>query len=414
MGSEICRDRKRQLKKKVFVYSFTVISIINTQNLDGCIIKLMDKKASILYVDDEPVNLIIMEELLRNNYALNTVKSGESCLEQVGLQKPDLILLDVNMPKMDGLETCERLKTDTDTAEIPIIFVSALASHEELMAGYEAGGDDYITKPFSQEILQKKVQIVLASQQRKRELEQISDRAVEALKDNLTNTEMLGMVVQFLHRCQRIDDVDDLVNNVFDCLREFELESSLLIQAEPENRVWFSDGIDRPMESQILESLRGQDRVLSFGTRLAINSDHVTLLVRKLPSGQEEIENLRHQLVIMIEGLDTRLHAMQAEMLFDSRRELLVQVLESTRDKLGEIDEQHKRQTLVASEIATETGNELERSMLRLDLTEQQKKALLKIIDSSVSKIKSVDDEDCKLEDQFDAIIDDLSSLLGK
>jgi len=374
----------------------------------------MDKKASILYVDDEPINLIIMEELLRDNYALNTVKSGESCLEQVGLQKPDLILLDVNMPKMDGLETCERLKTDTDTAEIPIIFVSALASHEELMAGYEAGGDDYITKPFSQEILQKKVQIVLASQQRKRELEQISDRAVEALKDNLTNTEMLGMVVQFLHRCQRIDDVDDLVNNVFDCLREFELESSLLIQAEPENRVWFSDGIDRPMESQILESLRGQDRVLSFGTRLAINSDHVTLLVRKLPSGQEEIENLRQQLVIMIEGLDTRLHAMQAEMLFDSRRKLLARELESTRDKLGEIDEHHKRQTLVASEIATEMGNELERSMLQLDLTELQKKALLKIIDSSVSKIKSVDDEDCKLEDPFDTIIDDLSGLLDK
>lgn len=374
----------------------------------------MDKKASILCVDDEPVNLIIMEELLRDNYALNTVKSGESCLEQVGLQKPDLILLDVNMPKMDGLETCERLKTDTDTAEIPIIFVSALASHEELMAGYEAGGDDYITKPFSEEILQKKVQIVLASQQRKRELEQISDRAVEALKVNLTNTEMLGMVVQFLHRCQRVDDVDDLVNNVFDCLREFELESSLLIQAEPENRVWFSDGIDRPMENQILESLRGQDRVLSFGTRLAINSDHVTLLVRKLPSGEEEIENLRQQLVIMIEGLDTRLHAMQAEMLFDSRRELLAQVLESTRDKLGEIDEQHKRQTLVASEIATEMGNELERSMQQMDLTEQQQKALLKIIDSSVSKIKSVDDEDCKLEEQFDVIIDDLSSLLGK
>lgn len=374
----------------------------------------MDKKASLLCVDDEPINLIIMEELLRDNYALNTVKSGEGCLEQVGLQKPDLILLDVNMPKMDGLETCERLKADTDTADIPIIFVSALASHEELMAGYEAGGDDYITKPFSEEILQKKVQIVLASQQRKRELEQISDRAVEALRDNLTNTEMLGMVVQFLHRCQRIDDVDELVNNVFDCLREFELESSLLIQAEPENRVWFSDGIDRPMENQILESLRGQDRVLSFGTRLAINSDHVTLLVRKLPSGQEQVENLRQQLVIMIEGLDTRLHVMQVEMLFDSRRELLAQVLESTRDKLGEIDEKYKRQTLVASEIATKMGNELERSMQQLDLTEQQQKDLLRIVDSSVSKIKSVDDEDCKLEQLFDVIIDDLSGLLGK
>ena len=59
-------------------------------------------------------------------------------------------------------------------------------------------------------------------------------------------------------------------------------------------------------------------------------------------------------------------------------------------------------------------GNQLERSMQQMDLTEQQKKALLKIIESSVSKIKSVDDEDCKLEEQFAVIIDDLSSLLGK
>lgn len=105
---------------------------------------------------------------------------------------------------------------------------------------------------------------------------------------------------------------------------------------------------------------------------------------------------------------------MQVEMLFDSRRELLAQVLESTRDKLGEIDEKYKRQTLVASEIATKMGNELERSMQQLDLTEQQQKVLLKIIASGVSKIKSVDDEDSKLEDQFEVIINDLSGLLGK
>ena len=85
-----------------------------------------------------------VEELLQDSYKLSTVKSGEGCLQQVDLQKPDLILLDVNMPDMDGLETCARLKSNTETAEIPIIFVSALASQAELMAGYEAGGDDYI------------------------------------------------------------------------------------------------------------------------------------------------------------------------------------------------------------------------------------------------------------------------------
>jgi len=372
----------------------------------------MDKKASILCVDDEPVNLVILEELLQSDYALNSVNSGEGCLQQVGIRRPDLILLDVNMPEMDGLETCERLKADTDTAQIPVIFVSALATQEELMAGYEAGGDDYITKPFSEEILQKKVQLLLASQLRKRELEKISDQAVQALKRNLTNSEKLEMVVGFLHRCQHVSDLDELADNVFDCLREFDLDGSLLVEADDENRVWFSDGIDRPMEGQILESLRGQDRVLSFGTRVAVNSDNATLLVRNLPSDPEEIERLRQQLVIMIEGLDTRLQAIQAQMQVDSRREVLTRILEASREKLGGIEKRHQRQALVANEIMKALGNKLERSLLGVDLTRQQEKAMLEIVDSSASRIKSLYDEDREFNDEFEAIIDDLSGML--
>jgi len=170
----------------------------------------MGSRALILCVDDEPVNLMILEELLQDSYELTSASSGEGCLQQVELRKPDLILLDVNMPDIDGLETCARLKADPETAEIPIIFVSALASQEELMAGYEAGGDDYITKPFSEEILQKKIEIVLASQQSRLELKQISDQAVAALQNNLSLTEELGMVVKFLHQCQTADTLGEL------------------------------------------------------------------------------------------------------------------------------------------------------------------------------------------------------------
>jgi len=374
----------------------------------------MDKRASILCVDDEPVNLVIMEELLRDNYALNTVKSGEGCLQQVGIDRPDLILLDVNMPEMGGLETCERLKADTDTAEIPVIFVSALATHEELMAGYEAGGDDYITKPFSEDILQKKVQLVLASQLRKRELESISDEAVEALRRNLTSTEKLEMVVGFLHRCQGASHLDELASNVFDCLREFDLDSSLLIEDDGGNRIWFSDGINRPMEGQILESLRGQDRVLSFGTRIAVNSDHSTLLVRNLPSEAGEIERLRRYLVIMIEGLDASLHALQVQMLIDSRRELLTQTLQAARDNLRKINEISRRQTQTASEVVIAMADELETALLRLDLTRQQLKPLLNIIESSAARIRSAQDEQQNPGDQFEAMIDELSATLDE
>ena len=366
----------------------------------------MNSKALILCVDDEPVNLTIMEELLQDSYELSTVKSGESCLQQVEIQKPDLILLDVNMPEMDGLETCARLKADAETAEIPIIFVSALASPAELMAGYEAGGDDYITKPFSEEILQKKVQIVLASQRRKQELKKISDKAVEAL---MSDTDELGMVIEFLHRCRTVNTLDDLASNVFDCLREFELDSSLLILDEPENRVWFSDDIERPMESQILVSLRVQDRVVRFGTRLAISSDHATILLRNLPSGQDKIERVREYLAILIEALESRIHTLQSAMLLEQRGQVLARVLQATRDNLGNIDDLHQLQKTRSGEIISALGGDIEKSITNLNLTKQQETALMKIIASTAAQIESVYDDELKIDDQFQAVIDDLS-----
>jgi len=387
-------------------------SIINVENPDGCKTKLMNSKALILCVDDEPVNLTIMEELLQDNYELSTVKSGESCLQQVDIQKPDLILLDVNMPEMDGLETCARLKADVETAEIPIIFVSALASQAELMAGYEAGGDDYITKPFSEEILQKKVQIVLASQRRKQELKKISDKAVEALMSNLSDTDELGMVIEFLHRCRTVSSLDDLASNVFDCLREFELDSSLLIMDEPENRVWFSDDIERPMESQILASLRVQDRVVRFGTRLAISSDHATILVRNLPSGEDKIGRVREYLAILIEALESRIHTLQSAMLLEQRGQVLARVLQATRDNLGNIDTLHQQQKTRSGEIISALGVDIEKSIIKLNLTKQQETALMRAVSSTAAQIESVYDDELKIDDQFQAMIDDLSRAL--
>jgi CheY-like chemotaxis protein len=388
------------------------ISTIDVENPGGRKTKLMNNKVLILCVDDEPVNLTIMEELLQDNYELSIVKSGESCLQQDDIQKPDLILLDVNMPEMDGLGSCARLKAHAETAEIPIIFVSALASQAELMAGYEAGGDDYITKPFSEEILQKKVQIVLASQRRKQELKKISDKAVEALMSNMNDTDELGMVIEFLHRCRTASTIDDLASNVFDCLREFELDSSLLILDEPENRVWFSDDIERPMESQILASLRVQDRVVRFGTRLAISSDHATILVRNLPSGQDKIDRVRGYLAILIEALESRIHTMQSALLLEQRGQVLARVLQATRDNLGSIDDLHQQQKTRSGEIISALKVDIEKSITKLNLTKQQETALMKAVASTAAQIESVYDDELKIDDQFQTVVDDLSSAL--
>jgi len=109
----------------------------------------MVNKNLILTVDDKPQNLQFLGKLLSNNgYEVAMAQSGAQALTFVKTEFPDLILLDVMMPDMDGYEVCEKLKAGIPTRHIPVIFLTAKSDARDIVKGFEAGGVDYVTKPF--------------------------------------------------------------------------------------------------------------------------------------------------------------------------------------------------------------------------------------------------------------------------
>jgi DNA-binding response OmpR family regulator len=102
----------------------------------------------ILIVDDTPANLDILGHILqRSGLEVSFAPKGEIALELVNKDKPDLILLDVMMPGMDGYEVCTKLKANMNVKDVPVIFITALGDTEDLVRGYSVGGIDYITNP---------------------------------------------------------------------------------------------------------------------------------------------------------------------------------------------------------------------------------------------------------------------------
>ncbi len=109
-------------------------------------------KPTILVVDDNPTNLqVLLESLKQTGFKILVARSGESAIQQAEYGKPDLILLDVMMPGIDGFETCRRFKTLEAFKEIPIIFMTALTDTTDKLKGFQAGGVDYVTKPLQHE-----------------------------------------------------------------------------------------------------------------------------------------------------------------------------------------------------------------------------------------------------------------------
>jgi len=120
-------------------------------------------KPTILVVDDTPDNLALMMELLKGDYTVQLANSGERALRLAArVPQPDLILLDIMMPGMDGYEVCQKLKSDPQTREIPVVFLTAKADAEDEKKGLEVGGVDYITKPISAPVVLARVKIHLA------------------------------------------------------------------------------------------------------------------------------------------------------------------------------------------------------------------------------------------------------------
>jgi len=193
----------------------------------------------ILVVDDnEQVTAFLKAVLKQSGYEIITASHGNEALENIEETKPDLVLLDVLMPDIDGFEICKKIKSDPEASDLPVIFITAKTETEDIEAGFEAGGDDYITKPFSKgelfsridrhlEIYNAKKQI----EEKNRELEKLikfRDKIYSVISHDMqsymSNIKMLGDAMKAESKSkdeetlEMLDMMEDNINDAFNFL----------------------------------------------------------------------------------------------------------------------------------------------------------------------------------------------------
>jgi two-component system cell cycle response regulator len=142
-------------------------------------------KERILVVDDNVQNVELLQEILNaNGYTVTTAYDGIDALEKVSKEKPDLLLLDIMMPKMDGYQVCEALRNDEETKDIPIIFVTAKTEVKDWThAIFNMGANSYITKPINAKKLTEKVKSVLKMKHSRDELRKTREKLSKTMED---------------------------------------------------------------------------------------------------------------------------------------------------------------------------------------------------------------------------------------
>lgn len=207
---------------------------------------------NILVVDDQPINVqLLKRKMEREGIRVTTAYNGIEALKSVAAEKPDLILLDVMMPDMDGIEVCQRLQSNEDTRSIPVIFITARTSKEGKLEGLGVGAVDYITKPIDLDETLARVQTQLRFVTINREMVDLQRRLVEArraatigavtqgIAHNLNN--LLGVVIGYLDLVKAYYDkpeqvkknaqhVEDAVQRIVSIIKQL---SSLVVKTRP-------------------------------------------------------------------------------------------------------------------------------------------------------------------------------------
>lgn len=163
------------------------------------VIPMNMERPKILIVDDSPLNISVLVGLLKSDYKTLVAKDGEQAFTRVFVESPpDLILLDIMMPGIDGYEVCERLKSDPRSRHIPIIFVSAMSDVGDEERGLALGAVDYIGKPFSPPIILARIKTHLALAMQQRELErEVKKRTQELEHSRIELVRRLGLAAEF-------------------------------------------------------------------------------------------------------------------------------------------------------------------------------------------------------------------------
>jgi CheY-like chemotaxis protein len=371
---------------------------------------------NILVVDDDKVTHAFIKQALESRYAISECFNGEQALRELENLKPDVILLDVEMPDLNGYVVCEKIRANPTTQETPIIFLSARGELRDRLQGFEAGADDYIIKPFQPDELLAKINILIQYRLRRHELSKQVEEARRTAFIAISNSSDLGQAINFIEKAHKLNNFDQLANAFFVVTQAQELKCTLLIRTKLKD-VFFSSNFSSvsPMEADLMSKLASENRYFDFGSRTQINFPHVSLLIKNMPLHDNvRYGRIKDFLPAMLSTMDIKIAQICAQ-------KAVVKQLEENQQTFGDIIN-ILNQVMVEMEDNHKQGIQIMRNMLMeldkktpyLGLMEDQEQCILDQIDIAIGQTHHTLSQNQMINKAFHTLSQNLNDLLVK
>jgi CheY-like chemotaxis protein len=339
----------------------------------------------VLVVDDDSTAVKIHSKVLSSLFEIETADSGLRALDICKALLPDLVLLDVQMPEMNGYETCKKLREFTD---IPIIFVTATNSAEEHLQAFDAGGDDVILKPVSFDILLRKVSLAIS---RKNEQRMISDLLQDVKTEFNSAAGENGVLQTFMRSCLTCVSINDLSTQLVGAIKDLGLVNCVLIRNKAETAMLTSHGEPTSLEISVLEQSAKMGSMFQFKQRLAVNNARVSVIVTNMPAdATQHSARLRENLVTLVEITEAMCEYVEMRQDTITHAELMQVALQTTFGETEALDRIRQVAQGDMRLLLQELVDSVENTYSWLGTTNSQEASISKAMYESVDRVLNV------------------------
>lgn len=341
----------------------------------------------ILLVEDDDFSADLAAQALGADYVVQHVTSGEAALQAISTKVPSLVLLDVAMPGMSGYDVCRKIRADLDHSDLPVIFLSGMVGADERLAGYEAGGDDYLLKPMVPGELRSKIAGVLKIRAEQQRMKTDLSGAFATAFTAMSSAAEVGAVLQCLRASFACADYEAVIREILTVTQGYGLDCSVQLRGQQGSISRNAEGPCSPLEEAVLTNIATQGRIIDFGGRSSYSYPGATIIVRNMPKDDpDRYGRMKDNLALLAEGADSRVTALDGEFRLKQQQNALKRLIDGTRQTLHIIDEERRQQRSSTVEIFNDFRTTFERAMLTMGLTELQEQELAELTQQAVEK----------------------------
>lgn len=348
----------------------------------------MEADYVVFVVDDDKTTRLLLESMLGSKCTVESFDSAERCLDRLAQKLPSLFLLDVGLPGMDGYDLCRKIKSMPEAASIPVLFISGHDDLNDVLAGYDAGGEDYFIKPFEVVVLHRKIENLRRIQQDREALSGQAKASDELASLVLANLDEYAVLIKFLRTLNECAGYRDVVDAILNVLRAFHLDGAVQIRMRKLEQTFSRAGENWPLEIAVIKHVRTLERIFEFRRRAAYNFDHLTILVNDMPLEDAELcGRIRDNLAIAAESAEAKLMALQSFEDNLTMRDEIHNLLQSVGQTVSSYSQQYDQARYKGSIYTTQFLDDLLASFAHLGMSGQQEEEILEMVKDRTSKL---------------------------